>query len=275
MIHRLRALSIGSLFAGLVVANLAMIAFQFRTPDGERILKHLLFRTVTPIWGGASDALHSIGAFLRVVVSYRQMQAAIDRLEREVERLRFDRAAEAERTARLARLEQILPLYTAYADIGLVSEVMARGFHIWDRSLIIRGGSLDGLRPELPVLCPDGVVGYLLRCGPDYSEVLLVTNPSFAMAGRIPTSGIRGMIHGNGSPTLRLNYVTLSSPVQIGEQLLSTGDEGIFPPGHPIGTISQLGRGGILFQDLDVTPAVDLENLRFVVVLRHPQADGP
>lgn len=264
-IHSLKA---RHLFPLLLVANLFAISYQFKTPDGERLCKNWFFRLATPAAGSLAGLAAGVHDLFGSFTTIRQLQRENDNLRRELDKVRFEQGLRADQLARAVQLEGLLKVLAEYAEEGVVAEVTARSFQVWDRSMTIRGGTLDGFTPDLPVLDADGVVGRIQQCSPAYSEVALLTNSGVAMSGTIPQKDIRGIIHGTGGPLLKMDYVHIAAPVKKGDWVVSSGDDGIFPAGFPVGMVVKIGRQGQYFQDILLRPAVDIRHRRYVFVLK-------
>ena len=271
-IHSLKARHI---FPLLLVANLFAVSYQFKTPDGERLCKNWFFRLATPAVGslaGLAGGVHDLfGSFTTI----RQLRRENDNLRRELSKARFEQGLMADQLTRAAQLEGLLKVLSEYTEEGVVAEVTARSFQVWDRSLTIRGGTLNGFTQDLPVLDVEGVVGRILQCSPAYSEVALLTNSGFAMSGSIPQKDIRGIIHGTGGPLLKMDYVHIAASVKKGDWVVSTGDDGIFPAGFPHRMVVKVGKQGQYFQDILLQPAVDIRHRRYVFVLKKTAGISP
>jgi len=268
MIYRLRRLKPFQTFCLLMIINIALLSFQFRTPTGQRFIKNWFFTVATPVWAFMNDTLDTVEIFLTSVSTVHQLKQENHRLTKELEQLKFDQKVMGDQMARVALLEKFLHVLMIYDRQGWVGEIVTRGFNIWDQGIVVRGGTLENLSPELPVLSSEGIIGQTLQCGLYYSDIALVTNSGFAMAGAIPGKDIRGMIHGRGESLLRFDYVTISAPVSLGDLIVSSGDEGIFPAGHPIGIVVDIRKTGEVFQEILVKPSAEIKNRRFVLILR-------
>jgi rod shape-determining protein MreC len=130
------------------------------------------------------------------------------------------------------------------------------------RSALINGGSTEGVKADQAVITGDGLVGRVMESGLTSARVLLLTD----MNSRVPViaekSRERSILAGNNSPTLTLDYVPAASEMEVGERLLTSGDGGIFPPGIPVGVVTDMSGGTILVQ-----PLVDWSRLEYVSVV--------
>lgn len=135
--------------------------------------------------------------------------------------------------------------------------------------LILDAGSRDRVRTGQSVIDSGGLLGQIIGVNPMHASVLLITDPSHAVPVAVARNGVRLVVYGDGrSDTLRLASVPLSSDVQVGDQLVTSGLGGRFPPGFPVGTIAALRPDDSrAFLIGDVKPAAQLDRGREVLVL--------
>lgn len=147
------------------------------------------------------------------------------------------------------------------------------------RILTINKGEGAGIRRRAPVISSDGLVGQISRVMGDSSQVLLVTDPTSAVDARLEGTNARGLIVGKG---LKLGlkrelfisafeYLNQSIEVEEGTAVVTSGLDGVFPPGLRIGRIhGRKKKKYDVFQKAEVVPAVDFHKLKEVLVLRKP-----
>lgn len=136
--------------------------------------------------------------------------------------------------------------------------------------LVLSAGTRDGVRVGQSVIDAGGLVGQITRVGPLQSDVLLLTDPDHAVPVAIARNGVRLVAYGTGqSSQLSLSSIPLSSDVKVGDLVVTSGLGGRFPPGFPVGTITELrpdeSRAFLLG---DLRPAAQLDRGRDVLLLR-------
>lgn len=136
--------------------------------------------------------------------------------------------------------------------------------------LMLNAGSRDGVRLGQSVIDAGGLVGQIIEATPTTSVVLLLTDPDHAIPVAVARTGVRLVAYGTGvSGQLELRNVPLSSDVRVGDQIITSGLGGRFPPGFPVGTIASLQPDeSRAFLVGDVTPAAQLDRGRDVLLLR-------
>jgi rod shape-determining protein MreC len=127
-------------------------------------------------------------------------------------------------------------------------------------------GQREGIRKNMGVITPEGVVGKVIESFRDTSQVLLLTDRDSGVGAMIADSRIHGPVGGMGEPLLDMKYVGADDDVKIGDRVVTSGMDRIFPKDLPIGTISQV-KAGTTFKQLRVRPSASLEKLEEVIIL--------
>jgi rod shape-determining protein MreC len=153
---------------------------------------------------------------------------------------------------------------------GVGANVIGFSVGNFEWSVTINRGSSDGLKVDMPVVSGDGLVGRVVSVAPNWSKVMLVTDPRSSVAARLAGSGHTGLIVGQTDRRdLSLQLVKENVKVEPSEQVVTSGYQGgLYPPGIPIGVVSHAYlRPGDLVPDIAVRPAVDFSSLEFVLVV--------
>jgi rod shape-determining protein MreC len=149
-----------------------------------------------------------------------------------------------------------------------ISRVLLREFTAREHSLLIDGGSQQGITLDSPVVYNNMLVGRVIAVYPWYSKVLVITDPHVKIAAQGAASGARGIHEGSGEIGKTLfNFVSHLQPVQEGELLLSSGEGLIFPQGFALGKVKSATHNG-LFQDIHVEPLCDVRAIAYCMVLK-------
>lgn len=187
------------------------------------------------------------------------LQRRIDQLE--------EQALETQRLQRLLAVRQ-----TSQAEF-LAARVVGKDATNWFKTILLDRGSQEGVRRNLPVLAPDGLVGRVVEVTPTSAKVQLLTDPVSAVGALIQRTRVTGIVTGNLGAGARVRYLPLMADVVVGDEMVTSGMGGVFPKGIPIGRISALERrSGALFQEATIRPAVDLARLEEVLILTGQEA---
>lgn len=172
----------------------------------------------------------------------------------------------------LTRLEALLDLKRQVALPVTGARVIAYDSSLWSRCALIDQGEAQGVKWGLPVLAPAGIVGRVVEAFPNYAKVMLIVDRNSGADAMIQRLRVRGILQGKGGNRCSLDYVPKSADVQVGDLVLASGLGGIYPKGLIFGKVTQANRKipGV-FQEIEVTPAVDLSALEEVVVVKVAQ----
>lgn len=175
-----------------------------------------------------------------------------------------------------ARLTSLLGLKTKIFGNGVAARVTGFAPLSPYRVIMIDKGEADGIRRRAPVVAADGLVGQVSRVYPHESQVLLITDPTSAVDGRIEPSGARGLVVGK---SLKLGlkrdlyisafeYLSQSVDIAEGTEVATSGMDGVYPPGIAIGTVhASKKRKYDIFQQAEVIPSVDFNKIQEVLVI--------
>lgn len=222
--------------------------------------------------GAVSDQLYRYFFLAGRADELTKLRAQIQRvrtLEARVEDLMNDRAALMELHFRAS--EAALPT-------GTLARVIARAGAPMARMIRLDKGSSEGIKPKSPVIAYDGVVGQVLNVSSHFSDVLLVTDASFAIDAKIVGSDARGLLRGitsNAEYMMEIRDIDGLLAVSPGNVVVTSGVNSNFPNGIPIGTVVEAfrSRDG-LFVSARIEPFVFMDRLNDVLVLSLPDGEN-
>ena len=165
-----------------------------------------------------------------------------------------------------------------FAGSGLIAEVIRDARNPYTRKIIINKGMTEGVVPGLAVIAGDGVVGQVTAVGLMSSEVTLSTEKDQALPVLIVRNGLRAIAIGSGRDgTIEVPSLPLGSDVQIGDQVVTSGIDGTYPPGLGVAVISQVEKNPAFpFAKIVAQPVAAASNHRFVkVMLKDPAQTYP
>ncbi|MEW6657780.1 MAG: rod shape-determining protein MreC [Thermodesulfobacteriota bacterium] len=216
---------------------------------------YYLGRTLRGVWEGY---LHLVGvqrenaALRRRLVEYEQKEVQYQ---------------EALQTA--TRLEALIGLKQQMALPITGARVIAYDPSLWSRCALLDQGQDHGVKRGLPVLGAGGIMGRIVETYPHYSKVMLIVDRNSGADAMLPRTRVRGILQGQGGNRCSLDYVPKSADVQVGDLVLASGLGGIYPKGMVFGKVNAANKKtqGV-FQEIEVTPGVDLSALEEVVVVK-------
>jgi rod shape-determining protein MreC len=151
----------------------------------------------------------------------------------------------------------------------IAAQVIGRDATNRYRAIILNKGESDGIKPDMGVVTPAGVVGRVVKTTGATSVVLLMTDPTNAIAGLIQRTRDEGIVEGTQQGLAQLKYIPLLSTLRDGDRVVTSGLVGGFPRGLVIGTITSIDKQeGALFQSAELMPEVDVGRVEEVLVIQ-------
>ncbi|MDD5482195.1 MAG: rod shape-determining protein MreC [Kiritimatiellae bacterium] len=226
---------------------------------------------------GFRRASDRAGDFTR---SKRELADENRRLRLENETLR-DKIRQSEPLERENReLRALLKLKSTSGYRLLPSQLLARDVNGWWQTARLDKGGEDGIRPGLPVIGPDGLLGQIVDVSRTTADMLFLTSPKVRIAARLARSDVFGIVRGQGASwqgpaVCRLDYIAKDAEINPADEVISSGLGGVYPAGLVIGYVKsvQADASG-LFQYAEVTPAADFRSLDVVFIVL-PERNGP
>ena len=142
----------------------------------------------------------------------------------------------------------------------------------YSRRVVISKGSAQGVQPGSPVIDEGGVLGQVTRVYPMSSEVTLLTDKNQVAPVINARTGLRGVVYGSAqarSDVLELRYTSATEDVQEGDLLVTSGMDGVYPPGLPVAQVQFVDRrgGGSSFAHIECAPQARMGAVAYVMVL--------
>ena len=190
-------------------------------------------------------------------------------LQRQLEEFKQREVHFQEAEQALTRLETLLDLKRQVALPVIGARVIAYDPTLWSRAAIINQGKAQGVKEGLPVLAPQGIVGRIVGIYPEYSKVMLIVDRKSSADAMVQRTRIRGMLKGKGGNRCSLEFVPKSADVQVGDLVLASGLVGLYPKGLVFGKVTAANKKNPgVFQEIEVSPNVDLSTLEEVLVVK-------
>ena len=262
----------------LAVVPLGVFLAHARHPSDRTTLDRFVLTVTSPV----EKAIDwTVSGALSTWQRYVWLRGAHERavaLSRTVNELRAENTELSQLKAENERLERLLvfarskPEHRAVGARIIGTRMDPKGLQL----VTIDRGSDDGVRRLMPVVTADGVLGRVHTLGASSADVLLLSDRNSSIAVRVERSRARANVRGQGAPgPCRLEYALRSEDLIEGDQLVTSGTDGVFPRGLPVGQVTRVKRGGFgLYQAADVLPAVDVNRAEEVAVLVSTEVPG-
>ena len=260
---------IGYLLLIVVVCHVILISAQVDARSGTSVLTHVTFSVFTEV----NRLMVSIGDGFketwRNYVGLRNLRTENEALSQDVSELMFRLQEQQEITQSVDRLERLLEFRQRLPLATLSARVIANDATPYFLTLTMDRGLQDGVRSEMAILAPNGIVGRVIgQPGERAARVQLLIDRNAAAGAMIERTRASGVVIGNGDDQfLQMEYVSNFEDVVIGDRIVTSGIDGIYPKGFSIGTIVNVIEGAGLHQEIRLTPAIDFSRLEEVLVV--------
>ncbi len=255
------------LLAGVIILQVVLLAVQIKRDSQGRLLRVWTVGAVSPFQragakgiGNIRDTWSHYFALQNTSRDNEQLRRQNDELKMQVNQLQ-SKAAEADRLSALLNFRQgqrSVPMLAARV-IGTSADTASQTVYL-DR------GERDGIRRNMGVITPDGVVGKVIESYRDTAQVLLLTDKDSGVGAMLADSRIQSPVGGTGEPLLSMKYIPTDDTVNVGEHVVTSGMDRIFPRDLPVGVVTEI-KTGRPFQHVRVRPAANLQRLEEVIVL--------
>lgn len=265
------------LFLVLVLAlQIAGLAVQIRrpapgAPDGHSV--RLIRRWAVALISPPEEALHGGGSGIRALwanyLDLRHVRQQNEELRERVSRLQLEQASLMEDARQGQRLQQLLAFREHYIYSTVPAQVIGTSGADQSQVLYIDKGSKDGLKPDMPVITPDGIVGKLKDVFPHTAQVLEISDQSSGAGVLLETTRLRGVLKGNAFGQPQIVNLLPDERVKPGEHVITSGGDQIFPRGLPVGVVDHVvdDAQNPPYVDVVIKPAANLGRLGEVLVI--------
>lgn len=247
------------------------------TSSGTRLIRVWTVTAFTPI----EKMFVSTGHFFRngwsnyadlrgVRKQNRDLQEQVAQLQMEQVRLRQD-------ADQARRLQALLEFKERFAAKTVAAQVIGTSGTEQSRVIIIDKGSRDGLKPDMAVITPDGIVGKVKDVFPMSAQVLLINDHDSGAGVILEHSRLQGIVKGSPLGELQIiNEIMSDEKIDVGEHLITSGGDRIYPKGFSVGTVISAtpDRDNEPFQVVKIKPSADLSRLEEVIVITKMTEDS-
>jgi rod shape-determining protein MreC len=259
----------GYLFLFVMLAHVLLISAQVNSRSGVPVLEAVTFGVFSEVQRGVSTALSSVRNVWSGYVGLRQVKRENDELKRRLATAEItlqQQSALADRARGLARLLELRERLTLKT---VAAEIIGAGTPDF-RTLTIDKGTRDGLRSDMAVIAPAGIAGRIVIPSTRSAKVQLLVDLNAAAGAIVERTRAQGIVVGAGGDQLRMDYVSDVADVVVGDVVVSSGIDGIYPKGFVIGRVESIERSGGAYRRIMVRPAVDFSSLEEVLVVVTP-----
>jgi rod shape-determining protein MreC len=256
------------LLGGVVLLQVLLLAVQIKRDSQGRLIRVWTVGAVSPFERAGAHGISHIRDTWNHYFALQNTSRENEELKRENGALKLQitqlqsKAGEADRLAALLKFRQ------ANVDVPMVAaRVIGTGADSASQTIYLDRGERDGIRRDMGVITPDGIVGKVIESYKDTAQVLLLTDEHSGVGAMLVDSRVQKPVGGTGEPLLVMKYISNEdNSVNPGDRIVTSGIDRIFPRDLPVGTIADI-KPGSTFKQIRVRPAANLERLEEVFVL--------
>jgi len=266
-----------SLLVLVLFAQVLGLAVQVKRTEtgGTRLIRLWVVNAIAPLEKSLVSTSQGVRSVWRNYLYLRGVRRENRDLREQVERLRIEQVRLSEDAAQARRLQALLGFKEQFIAQTVAAQVIGSSGSDQSHVVYIDKGASAGIKPDMAVITPDGIVGKVLSVYHGYSQVLLINDPSSGVGAILESSRLQGILQGTAAGETMLKYIMSDEKVAAGERVLTSGGDRIFPKGLPVGAVQQTNPGSDLFLNIRVKPAADLGRLEEVLVVTRVVETAP
>lgn len=264
------------IYAACSLISLAVMTSNLQGGVISNTVESYVLNMLTPLYSTINwgiERCHTVWNGYLYLVDLQQENV---RLREEINMLKEQQVTLQNQALSAQRLESLIVQSCRMPGVKTRAHVVRRANSLLNATLLINAGSRQGFRQGLGVATADGVIGQIVRVGPDISKVLTLHHPDAGVGALLQNSRIQGVVTGTGTGTCIMRFVSRFDPVQMGEAVVTSGLDGAFPEGIPIGRVISIHRNpGDIFQRVEIYPVANLNSVEEVIVFNMPEIQDP
>ncbi len=266
IINRHRNLSILAVVLFAQILGLAVQVKKGTDQGSSRLIRVWVVSLVSPIEKAAVHSTRWFGDTWHNYAYLRGVRRENRELRDEIERMRLEQVRIYEDANQGRRLQTLLGFKEQFISETMAAQVISTTGSDFSRGVFIDKGSHDGIKPDMPVVTPDGIVGKVFRVYPTSALVLEINDPSSGAAVILEKSRLQGILKGSPSGETFVANIMADEKIERGERILTSGGDRVYPKGMAVGTVSRVNPAGT-FLNIEVKPAAQLSRLEEVLVI--------
>ena len=262
----------GYLFLGMVLGHILLISAQVNSRSGGSILESMTFGVFAEAQRSISAGFSSVRDVWENYAGLRNVKQQNEELVRQLHEAQIAVQEQRALADRTRTLERLLDLRDRSNLQTVAAEIIAAGASPDFRTVTLDKGTHDGIGPDMAVIAPAGVVGRIVMPSGRAAKVQLLVDRNAAAGALIERSRAQGVVTGGGDDQLTLEYVSEIADVMVGDLVVTSGIDGIYPKGYVIGAVDAVEKSGSSYKKITVRPAVDFRSLEEVLIVTTPTA---
>jgi rod shape-determining protein MreC len=260
----------GYLFLALLLGHVLLISTQVSSRPGASVLEAATFGVFAEVQRSVSAVVSSVRRVWAGYVGLRSLKAENDELKRQLTTAQISLQEQRALADRTRGLQRLLDLRDRSNLNTVPADIIAGGATPDFRTMTIDKGTRDGVRPDMAVIASSGVVGRVVVPSTRAAKVQMLIDRNAAAGAIVERSRAQGVVVGRGDDRLQMEYVPEVADVAVGDTVVTSGIDGIYPKGFVIGRVETIEKNGAAYKRILVRPAVDFVGLEEVLVVLTP-----
>jgi rod shape-determining protein MreC len=258
-----------------VIALATQVKARGTAGDGPLLIRVWTVTAITPFERAFVSTGHFFRNTWRGYIDLRNVRKQNTDLQEELGRLRLENARLKTDVDQNRRLQTLLDFKERYAGQTVAAQVIGSGGS--EQSHIIYIDKHTGLKPDMAVITPNGIVGKIKEVYPMSSQVLLINDHDSGAGVVLENSRLQGVLRGTDLGDLKVDDIMSDEKVDVGERVITSGGDRIYPKGLPVGTVNKVTQESDTgpFLTIKVKPAADLNRLEEVLVITSLMEEVP
>ena len=246
-------------------------------PGGPTLIRVWTINLISPFERGVVGTGHFFRRTWSNYIDLHNVRKENRELQEEIGRLKLEQVRLRDDADQAHRLQALLEFKQHYVGQTLAAQVIGSSGSEQSHVIYIDKGSASGIKPDMPVITPDGIVGKTKDVTRFNAQVLMINDRESGAGVILTDSRLQGVLRGVGQGELQVSDIMSDEKVEPGEQVVTSGGDRIYPKGLPVGTVSSAvpDAENDPFLKITVKPAANLSRLEEVLVVTQISEELP
>ena len=256
--------------AAILFAQVIGLAVQVRRPSDEgqtRLIRVWAISAVTPIETAVVHSQQWVQNIFKNYAYLRGVRRENRELRAQIEQMKIQQTRMDEDARMARRVQALLGFKEQYVESTIAAQVIGTSGSEQSRVLYIDKGANEGIKNDMAVMTPTGIVGKVVQVADNWSQVLPINDQFSGVGAALKDSRLQGILKGTPNGATTLQYIMSDERVVPGEEVITSGGDRIFPKGLPVGKVATVQPGKDLFLNIRVVPAARLDQVEEVLVV--------
>lgn len=251
----------------VIFAQLVLLAYQVKGNGDVRLIRIWAVTAITPAAKVVDTVRAAVTGVVRSYLLFKDLGGENRQLKEEVSKLKLENQQLRVELETADRLRALAAFQAQTPSKMLPARVIATGTGANSRVVFLDRGSGAGIMRGMPVITPDGIVGKVIAAYPTAAQVLLITDPTFAAGVVSQKHHVRGLVRGLGQANCKVDFIPNEQQVEVDEVFFTSGDDGVFPRGLPVGRVTAVRAGNSQYRAVTLSPSGLARGLEEVLVI--------